>query len=481
MSTRHSIRLIFLAYFLCVGSLLAQPLKIIATGDMHGWIESRIVEGKVIGGAAEMLAYWRNNEGYSPEKFLVISCGDIATGPAISTVFKGDPTIDVMNMMGYDVSAIGNHEFDFTGVTGVRRMQGWAKFPFVAANIANTDGSQVDFIRPSMMYEEQGIKVGIVGLTLQNLSSSIISSGISGKPYAEYVRKYSAELREKGAKVIIVLAHVPQAELCALAKEVADLNIPLMLGGHTHEVTQQKIGNTWVASCGKWFECYGRIDIDVDEKTGSSTVQSSKLVWLIQDKETAVSAPEIKAEVDRWREKVTKEYGETLGFTSSGLKRQWDICNLATDSWLAEYPADLAISNLGGFRQDLQPGEIRKLDLIGVMPFGNSLLRMKITGEQLRNYVTSMKKEILVFGGAKRKGDELTIIKTSNAIDPSSSYSLLINSYLYGLSPELNAADPKPETVSDDWGKPVMDWFRKNPTSKGKPVESILDLKPRVE
>ena len=152
-----------------------------------------------------------------------------------------------------------------------------------------------------------------------------------------------------------------------------------------------------------------------------------------------------------------------------------------TDSWLSEYPADLAISNLGGFRQDLPPGEIKKLDLVGVMPFDNTLLRMKITGEQLKNYIGLMNKEILVFGGCMRKGDDLSFMKMDKAFDPAATYSLLINNYLYGLSPELKAADPKPETVSDDWRKPVMEWFRKNPTSAENPIEGIADASPRIE
>ncbi|HCE43091.1 MAG TPA: hypothetical protein DET40_06060 [Lentisphaeria bacterium] len=473
--------LILFSFILSFGILHAQPLKIIVTGDMHGWLEPRTAEGKMLGGAAEMLAHWKAAEGYSPEKFLVISCGDIATGPAISTAYKGEPAVAVMNMMGYDVSAVGNHEFDFGGVGSLKKIQGWAKFPFVAANLVFDDGSPVDNIPATMMYEEQGIKVGVIGLTLQNLASMIQANNMSGRPYAEYVRKNAAELRAKGAKTIIVVSHVPQAELCALAKEVADLNIPLMLGGHTHEVTQQKIGDTWVVSCGKWWECYGRIDLDVDPEGGRASVVESKQVWLLQKIDKVMSDLEVKAEIDKWREKVIKEYGERLGFTVTGLSRRWAICNLATDSWLSEYHADLAICNLGAFRQDLTPGEVKLSDLIVVMPFDNSLIRMRISGGQLKNYVDTMKREILVFGGAKRKGEELTIISSGKTVEPSSQYVLLINSYLYGISPELKLADPKPETVSGDWRAPVIGWLRKNPTCVDGPIESIISIFGRSE
>ncbi len=478
-----SIRLIvfFLVSFFLFGILHAQPLKIIVTGDMHGWLEPRAADGKIAGGAAEMLAYWKIAEGYSPGKFLVISCGDIATGPAVSSVFKGEPAVAAMNMMGYDVSGVGNHEFDFGGVGSLIRMKGWAKFPFIAANIALADGSPVDNIQPAMMYEEQGIKVGVIGLTLQNLAGMTQASDITGLPYAECVRKYAAELRANGAKTVIVVSHVPQAELCVLAKEVADLNIPLMLGGHTHEVAQQKIGNTLVVSCGKWWECYGRIDLEVDPENGSATAVESKQVWLLQKTDKALSDPDVKAETGRWREKMIKEYGERLGFTVTGLSRKWTICNLATDAWLSAYPADLAICNLGAFRKDLPPGEIHLYDLIEVMPFDNSLLRMKITGGRLKNYAATMKKEILVFGGAKRKGDDMTLISSGKMIDPPSEYKLLINSYLYGISPELEQADPNPEKISGDWRAPVVEWLKVNPTCADRPVEGLVDSSARIE
>src|SRR5512133_1006296 len=120
---KRAIIAISLLILLSAAAAWAMPVRVLTTGDTHGWILAQPSEDRVLGGTAEMLSYWRKYERYVPSKFLVISAGDNATGPAITTAFRGDPAIDVMNLMGYDVSAVGNHEFDFM----VDKLIDWTK------------------------------------------------------------------------------------------------------------------------------------------------------------------------------------------------------------------------------------------------------------------------------------------------------------------------------------------------------------------
>jgi 5'-nucleotidase / UDP-sugar diphosphatase len=105
------------------------------------------------GGAASMLTHWREDEGYSPDgPFLVLSGGDTWTGPALSTWFDGESMIEVMNLMGYDAAAVGNHEFDF-GLDGLRERGAQAEFPFLAANMRTAAGTEIDFALPYVVHE----------------------------------------------------------------------------------------------------------------------------------------------------------------------------------------------------------------------------------------------------------------------------------------------------------------------------------------
>ena len=139
-----------------------QNIIILYTNDEHGWIE----KSDYTDGAANMMGLWRDNEGYDGEdRYLIISGGDNWTGPAISTWFEGESTIDVMNAMEYDASAIGNHEFDFK-VDGLYDRIEQADFPYLSANIREKASGEIpDFATPYIIKDIDGLMIGIIGLT----------------------------------------------------------------------------------------------------------------------------------------------------------------------------------------------------------------------------------------------------------------------------------------------------------------------------
>ena len=104
---------------------------ILYTNDEHGWMEATDTHG----GAAGMMGLWKNNEDYTETgPFLILSGGDMWTGPAISTWTKGESMVDVMNAINYDAAAIGNHEFDFK-IEGLNQRIAQSDFSFLSANI----------------------------------------------------------------------------------------------------------------------------------------------------------------------------------------------------------------------------------------------------------------------------------------------------------------------------------------------------------
>lgn len=453
----------------------AVPISVLATGDMHGWLEPQPVDGQTLGGAAELLSYWKRAEGYQPKKFLLLSCGDTATGPVLATVFKNDPMIAVMNLMGYDASALGNHEFD-CGAAALERWRTNAKFLFLSANLAKADGSPAE-LPPYVINDEQGVKVGVIGLTTTELAAIASTGGLTATPYAAALRKWVPEARAKGAQTIIVAAHVPQPELIALAKEVADLNIPLMLGGHSHELDQMKVGNTWVVNTGQWWDSYSRVNLDYDPANGKTTVLSASQVWLQQNK--ARADRKVQAEIDRWKARLDKEYNSPIGYTAAGLKRPDAIYNFATDCWLAMDPqADIALCNGGGLRQDIAPGPITKSIIIGVMPFTNGMMRVKLTGAQL---LASLPQGggFIGMAGLRCTGGQY-FVKDSKLVDPAATYHVLMNDYMYNSSANLKAADPQPVLTTPDWRQPIYDWLAAHPTGKDKPLDTLMDAQPRI-
>jgi len=115
-------------YMMCENEI---SITLLYTNDEHGWMEAF----EDYGGAAGMAYLWNNNENYTEDgNFLILSGGDMWTGPALSTCFEGESMTSVMNAMNYDAAAVGNHEFDF-GIGGIAERAEQAHFPFLAANI----------------------------------------------------------------------------------------------------------------------------------------------------------------------------------------------------------------------------------------------------------------------------------------------------------------------------------------------------------
>jgi 5'-nucleotidase / UDP-sugar diphosphatase len=449
-----------------------QPVRVIATGDMHGYLESQKAGEQQLGGAAEMLAYWEKREKYRPERFLLLSCGDIATGPAISTLFRGDSVIAVMSRMGYDATVIGNHEFDF----GLDTLQEWEKtahFPFLAANLRYADGRPFDLSQPYYLNDEQGVRIGIIGLGYSE------SSKVSGQPALGVLRRVVPELRAQGAQMVIVLSHLPFDELVALAGKIGDLQVPLLLGGHDHNLAQKKVNGTWVVNSGEKWESYSRINLDYDPATGKSRVLTAKQVWLQQDKLPGEKT--VKEEIAGWEKQMGEEINLPLGYSRKGLPRFDPVYNFVCDTMLAfDSQAQIALTNAGALRCDLPPGYINRKVIIELMPFDDQLFRINLTGEQLLAYLPETEAAI---GGAGLRHEKSGwhLAGSDEPIAAETVYRVIVNDYMYNASEALQKADPKPVVVAEDWREPIYTWLKAHPSSREKPLETLVDTKSRFQ
>ena len=422
-----------------------------------------------------MLAVWKRVEGLDPS-FLVLSAGDVATGPAISTVFQGVPAIEVMNAMGYDASALGNHEFDF-GMDQLKSFQKLARFPFLSANVlAGAQGDET-LVPAFCVKEKAGIKIGILGLMTLDLKRQ----DIRVNAYAEALRRWAPKARLEGAQVLLVLAHVPLSELRELASTVGDLGIPLMMGGHSHELGQaQEPGSgTWIVNSGEWWRAYSRIDLDYNPVSGNTKVESSRQVWLRQGFEPDNVVQKV---VNKWQAKLDQDssYAVPLGYLASPLELFWPVSNFVCDAWLAMDPkTDIVLNNDGSLRQALPPGPVTRAQLVGLMPFNDKLLRFSLSGRKILSLLPGPG-GLMGVAGISRKGGKIILSKTGKPLDPKAHYQVLMNDYMAGVDLQLLTANSKGQMVAKDWRDPVEQWLIKHPSSATNPLEKILDSKPRL-
>jgi 2',3'-cyclic-nucleotide 2'-phosphodiesterase (5'-nucleotidase family) len=222
-------------------------------------------------------------------------------GARISYLLNGVPTIDVMNLMGYDVCALGNHEFEL-GVKVLKDWQRQAKFPFISANLT-LEGKPWDGVPPYVILQQDGLKVGIIGLTTLDVKEAPGQPGAVSM--ADILRKYVPEVRAKGAQFVIVAAPESVMTLEKVAEEVKDLRIPLWLVGHWHEMGNLEVPFGYIVASGDWFDSYARIDMDVDPKTGAAELLSCKQVTI----RNTTPIPADRAAANRiafWKDRLLK-------------------------------------------------------------------------------------------------------------------------------------------------------------------------------
>jgi 2',3'-cyclic-nucleotide 2'-phosphodiesterase/3'-nucleotidase len=138
------------------------------TSDFHGNLLSNQMDKsnppRPYGNAPVLAAYISQVRSENPGGSIVLDEGDLMQGPALSTVFRGQSTIDAYNLMGYDAAAIGNHEFDW-GLDTLQARSAQANFPFLSANIfVKATGERPAWAKPYVIVERSGVKVGIIGL-----------------------------------------------------------------------------------------------------------------------------------------------------------------------------------------------------------------------------------------------------------------------------------------------------------------------------
>ncbi len=466
-----------------------RQITIFYTSDEHGYLEPREDGIYTIGGAAGLMAVLRE-EGYDPQAdtALLLSGGDMWVGPAISSWFRGASTIEVFNQMGYDAAAIGNHDFDYGPEVLAERAE-QAEFPFLSANLTEVDtGRSPSYAHPYAIREVNGVRVGIVGLSLRTTPEIVLPEHVEGLAfgdYAEALRETVPRVRAEGADLVIVVSHVCGSDLLNLTPVAAELGIPLLAGGHCHRLAIAERLGVQVIAPGAHMAYAVRADIFYDPATGTVVDQQAQAIWnrYRTTKGPPVPPdPEVAAIVDRWADEVEEALGEVIGYTADGIPVGWEMYNLVTDAWLWYVPeADLAISNLGGFREDIPPGEITLADVVAVLPFENTLIEVELTGEEVVE-------NLRCCGGAvagmrvEGVGDDLTVVLDDGSpIDPEAVYRVLVNSYMYqgGDDYLFSQQDPDAYDTGIHWREPVIEWIRAQETGPDRPLEGLIDGQPR--
>ena len=382
-----------------VAALAADRIQIIHTDDIHGHLDfdtvgsgsSAFAQGGMAALAGQVAALRQR----APSRTLLLDGGDAWQGTFISNVNKGQAVTKAMSIMRYDAMSVGNHDFDW-GQDVLAQRAKEAAFPFLATNVVQTaTGKLPSYLQPYLVKDLGIAKVGIIGVTNPESNTIVKATSIAGLRFgpAQDVRPYVDELRSK-VDILVVLAHIGSGDASKLARDVPGIDVIVAAHDHLPVQTARVEGKTTIVDAGAYTQYLGRLEIVVDPATHKmkDAIRSAELTAVATSKSVKAD-PEIAAIVDAERaeaDKYTSRVVGTLVHDLDGSSRDENaIGDLIGDAFV-EYgrqqgwQTDVAFYNAAGIRASLKAGPVTYGQLYQVLPFGNAVVSVDLTGAQLR-------------------------------------------------------------------------------------------------
>lgn len=433
-------------------------LHVLVTNDMHGqvypkkgrWIDAD--NPPMVGGFNALAGAIAKARGrYGVEHVLLVDVGDIYAGTPEGNLTRGQLVVDFMNALGYEAVALGNHEFD-QGLQTLVDLSKALGAPFLAANVVPKVGKEGELagraVTPTRIIERGGFKVGLVGVISPDTPMFTIPDAARAFEFGDPVLAITdavGTLKAEGADFVIVLSHMGLDK----DKEIADAmpkEVVAILGGHSHTLLQQPYRSdaTGVLVTQTKGKTSGIYDVSVDVTEAGPRAEGELITVLAED---YPEAPEVSAIVAKYAPQIDKIMAEKLGSCPRGLTPSAEgssslLGNFIADVMRQATKADLAVTNKGGIRSNLEPGDVTMRNLYEVAPFGNTLVVIKMTGKALIELMTNAAKGpalgLEISGGQARYATgkmhpRLASFKIGGSeVSPDKTYTVVTNSFLAG-------------------------------------------------
>lgn len=427
-------------------------IDLLTVNDYHG----ALAESGKNPGAAKLAALLAAEKAKNPAGTLILSAGDMFQGSPDSNLLYGKTVVDVMNQIGFDAMALGNHEFDW-GIQHLKARAEQAQFPLLAANlIDNKTGKLVDFAKPYVLLSKQGVRIAVIGITTPETAFKANPKVVGGFTFAdpsETVNSLVPQLQREGADLIVVLSHIGGAvdeASGALTGEAAEFlqsttAIDALITGHSHEAIATKVADIPVVQARYNGRAVGKITLVYSMTTRSVLISFASL---IESNPSALPADaKVTAIFDKSKAEIGPLKNAALGKTLRPLthdRKQFSLLGQwTTDVMRKAAGADIAFQNGGGLRAPIYPGTITMGHLYEVLPFDNTLVTAEMTGEQilavLEYGIRNSQIGMLQFSGIKVKYDSAmpagkkiaeAYLTDGRALESSGVYKVVTNDFM---------------------------------------------------
>ena len=388
-------------------------ITIYHTNDVHGYVTEDSENGVI--GLARLAALKKTGEA-NGENVLLLDAGDATQGLPIASLTQGEDIIELMNLAGYDVMALGNHEFDYSQEV-LKRNISLADFSVLSANVHTgigdyiTDPMLLDGVEGHTIIEVDGVKLGFFGITTVDTATSTNPEGTAGLVFENEVdaaKREIAALTAKEADVIIAVVHLGDSSagtVCnseMFAEALPEGQVDVIIDGHSHTMENEVVNGSLIVQTGSYLGTVGELTVTVD---GAGDVRAEETLLDYADFADITPDAIVTQAIDTINAEQTEILNEVIGETNTTLWAGWlgnvaptravetNYGNLAADAFVASgtammeklgdsYPV-IGVENGGGIRTAVYNGSITRGDLINTFPFANTLYMKLVTPQQL--------------------------------------------------------------------------------------------------
>ncbi|MBB2675970.1 UNVERIFIED_ORG: 5'-nucleotidase [Rhizobium esperanzae] len=392
-------------------------LNILHINDFHSRIESinkfdstcsAEEEGKkeCFGGAARLkTAIDQRRQALSGKNVLLLNAGDNFQGSLFYTTYKGAAEAEFLNLMKFDAMTVGNHEFD-DSEDGLATFLDKVQFPVVTANVKATAASKLgDRIKPSLVLDVGGQKIGIVG-AVTNDTPELSSPGpnVMIEDDVQTITAAVQDLKGQGVNKIIALTHVGYPRDLAFIAKIPDVDV--VVGGHSHSLlsnTDPKAEGPYptmvdnpggykvpVVQAASYSKYLGDIVVNFDDNGVVKDAKGDPILIdssFTPDPAVVTRVAELAKPIEELRKKVIgASEGPIEGDRKVCRVKECSMGNLVADAMLdrtKNQGVTIAVQNGGGLRASIDGGDVTQGEVITVLPFQNTLATFEATGADI--------------------------------------------------------------------------------------------------